>query len=167
MRQTRYRLLVIFMLSLGGVAFITSSFAGQVHDQELAELEVVQDNLDLQKEWVQYRNDTQVRHCYQLFFVERCLDRVRQTYLKEIKVVRVQELAMHDRRREVNEMIKTEKDTLRIAERQDPKNIQERADNRKAFEEKQILRAKRIEELEERRKDSAKRAQQNRSASPL
>jgi hypothetical protein len=99
--------------------------------------------------------------------VERCLDRVRQTYLKEIKVVRVQELAMHDRRREVNEMIKTEKDTLRIAERQDPKNIQERADNRKAFEEKQILRAKRIEELEERRKDSAKRAQQNRSASPL
>ena len=108
MRQTRYRLLVIFILSLGGVACITSSFAGQVHDQELAELEVVQDNLDLQKEWVQYRNDTQVRHCYQLFFVERCLDRVRQTYLKEIKVVRVQELAMHDRRREVNEMIKTD-----------------------------------------------------------
>ena len=95
------------------------------------------------------------------------MDQARVVYLKEKKIVRDQEIALHDRQRAVNEIIKDEKDQQRIAEYQDPSKVKERADNRANYEEKQRLRAEREAELEERRKDADKRAKENRKTSPL
>ena len=64
-------------------------------------------------------------------------------------------------------MQKDEKDQIRVAEYQDPKKVQERANNRAAYEEKQRLRAERAVELEERKKDAEKRSQENKQTSPL
>jgi hypothetical protein len=95
------------------------------------------------------------------------MDQARVVYLKEKKIVRDQEITLHDRQRVVNENIKDEKDQQRIAEYQDPKKVKERAENRANYEEKQRLRAQREAELEERRKDADKRAKENRKTSPL
>ena len=154
-------------LLLIGIFSVFNGFAGQVQEKELVVLEEVQSQLNLQKEWTQYRYDSNVKECYLLFWVQRCMDKARGQLLKELKVIRDQEIALHDRQRLVNEAIKDEKDQLRIAEYQDPKKVQERANNRATYEEKQRLRAERAEELEERRKDAAKRAKENRQTSPL
>ena len=141
--------------------------AGQIQEQELKVLDDVQIQLDIQREWIQYRYDSSVKSCYSLFWVQRCIDKARVQYVKENKIVRDQELELHDRKRVVNELQKDEKDQLRIAEYQDPKKIQERANNRATYEEKQRLRAERAAELEERKKDVGKRSQENRQTSPL
>lgn len=150
-----------------GIFSIFNGIAAQVQEKELMVLEEVQSHLNLQREWIQYRYDSKVKECSSLFWVQRCIDKARVQLLKESKVVRDQEIALHDRQRMVNEALKDEKDQLRIAEYQDPKKVQERADNRAAYEEKQRLRAERAEALEERRKDAAKRANENRQTSPL
>ena len=51
--------------------------------------------------------------------------------------------------------------------RQDPKRAQERADNEKAFQKKQKDAATRAADLEERRKDAPRRAQENKSGVKL
>lgn len=142
-------------------------YASLTAEQELKQLEVVQEKMDLQKQWVKYRYDSSVQVCYQLFFVDRCLTKARDIYLKESKAIRIPELEMHDRQRVLNESIKTERDKLRVAEREDPKNVQKRAENRAAFDEKQRLKAEREAELEERRKDADARASENKNTSPF
>lgn len=141
--------------------------AGISQDKELKELDIIQSNLDTQKEWITYRHDQAVAACYRQFWMQRCMDKARVQFLKENKVVRDQEIALHDRQRYVNEVIKDEQDQQRLAEYQSPEKVKERAENRANFEEKQRLRAERIAELEERRKDADKRAQENRKTSPL
>jgi hypothetical protein len=147
--------------------FTNPAYAGQVQERELKVLDEVQTQLDLQRQWIQYRYDISVKSCYTLFWVQRCLDKAYVQYVKENKAVRDQELELHDRKRLVNELQKDEKDQLRIAEYQDPKKVQERANNRAAYEEKQRLRTERAAELEERKKDAGKRSQENRQTSPL
>jgi hypothetical protein len=149
------------------LALQTQAFAGIAQDKELQQIDLIQNNLNTQYEWIQYRHDQSVSECYGKFWMQRCLDKARVVFLKEKKVVRDQEIALHDRQRVVNEMIKDEKDQQRIAEYQDPQKVKERAENRANFEEKQRLRAEREAELEERRKDADKRAKENRKTSPL
>jgi hypothetical protein len=148
---------------------IVTSFtvAGPLEDKELKELGEIQEKLDTQRDWIKYRYDQKVIDCYSYFFMQRCMDRARSDYLKDSKPIRDQEIALHDRKRVVNEAIKDEKDQLRIAEYKDPKKAKERAENRAAYEEKQRLREERIHELEERRKDAPARADENRKSSPL
>jgi hypothetical protein len=145
----------------------SQTFAGVAQDKELKEMDLIQNNLNTQSEWVQYRYDQAVSDCYSKFWMQRCLDKARLEFLKEKKIVRDQEIALHARQRVVNEVIKDEKDQQRIAEYQDPKKVKERADNRANYEEKQRLRAEREAELEDRRKDADKRAKENRKTSPL
>jgi hypothetical protein len=141
--------------------------AGVAQDKELQQIDLIQNNLNTQYEWIQYRYNQSVSECYGKFWMQRCMDKARVTFLKEKKIVRDQEIALHDRQRVVNEIIKDEKDQQRIAEYQDPQKVKERAENRAAYEEKQRLRAEREAELEERRKDAENRASENRKTSPL
>jgi len=143
------------------------SYAGVAQEKELEQIDLIQNNLNTQYDWIQYRYDQAVSDCYGKFWMQRCMDQARVVFLKEKKIVRDQEIALHDRQRAVNEMIKDEKDQQRIAEYQDPKKVKERAENRANYEEKQRLRAEREAELEERRKDADKRAKENRKTSPL
>jgi hypothetical protein len=162
----RHRFLscVIGLISL---CYVAHAHAGQAQDAELKELSQIQDQLNTQQDWVNYRYDKSVGECYHYFWVQRCMDRARAIYLKQTKIIRTQEIALHDRQRVVNAAIKDERDQLRIADYQDPSKAKERAENRAAFEEKQRLREERIQELEERRKDAPARAQENRKSSPL
>jgi hypothetical protein len=141
--------------------------AGVSQDKELQQIDLIQNNLNTQFEWIQYRYDQAVSDCYGKFWMQRCMDKARIVFLKEKKIVRDQEIALHDRQRVVNEIIKDEKDQQRMAEYQDPQKVKERAENRANYEEKQRLRAEREAELEERRKDADKRAKENRKTSPL
>ncbi|BDW11184.1 hypothetical protein PSHI8_12660 [Polynucleobacter sp. SHI8] len=141
--------------------------AGVSQDKELQQIDLIQNNLNTQFEWIQYRYDQAVSECYGKFWMQRCMDKARIVFLKEKKIVRDQEIALHDRQRVVNEIIKDEKDQQRMAEYQDPQKVKERAENRANYEEKQRLRAEREAELEERRKDADKRAKENRKTSPL
>ena len=149
------------------LALQPQSYAGIAQEKELEQIDLIQNNLNTQYEWIQYRYDQAISDCYGKFWMQRCMDQARVVYLKEKKIVRDQEIALHDRQRAVNEIIKDEKDQQRIAEYQDPSKVKERADNRANYEEKQRLRAEREAELEERRKDADKRAKENRKTSPL
>jgi len=156
-----------FASILMALALQLQVFAGVAQDKELQQIDLIQNNLNTQFEWIKYRYDQTVSECYGKFWMQSCMDKARVVFLKEKKIVRDQEIALHDRQRVVNEMIKDEKDQQRIAEYQDPKKVKERAENRANYEEKQRLRAEREAELEERRKDADKRAKENRKISPL
>lgn len=151
---------------------LVASFAGTVlatpaQIQELKQIEEIQEKLDLQKQWAKYRLDKSNVDCYKKFFTSACLKDNRAVYNQELRVIREQELPMHDRQRELKEALKTERDKEREAERNDPSKAKERDDNRRAFEEKQEKRVQRARDLEERRKDADKRSKENRNSSPF
>jgi len=74
---------------------------------------------------------------------------------------------LNENQRIFKDRIKTQRDAQRAAERADPKRSQERADNEKAFQQKQKEAAARAADLEERRKDAPRRAQENKSGVKL
>lgn len=100
-------------------------------------------------------------------FVNSCLQDARAKYRREIDPIRAQEVLLNDNQRILRDRIKTQRDAERAAERSDPKRAQERADNEKAFQQKQKEAAARAADLEERRKDAPRRAQENKSGVKL
>jgi len=99
--------------------------------------------------------------------VNSCLSDARAKYRREIDPIRAQEVLLNENQRIINERIKTERDARRAAERADPKRAQERAENEKAFLQKQKDAAARAADLDERRKDAPRRAQENKSGVKL
>ena len=63
--------------------------------------------------------------------------------------------------------IKDQEDQKRAAERASPLKAAERADNQREFDEKQKAAASRAADLERRRKDAPKRAQENKAGTQL
>jgi hypothetical protein len=141
--------------------------ATPVAEAELKKIDEIQSQLNVKKDWAKFRYDEASAACYTKFFTDSCLKDARAIYRKETLDIRNQELPMHDRQRELKETLKTERDQKRRLESQDPKKAAQRADNKKAFEEKQEKMIERTLDLEERRKDAAKRAQENRQTSPF
>ncbi len=159
-------------ISLG--AFFTSlsllttvAFAGPEEVAELAEIEKIQDNLNLQKDWAKFRLEKKQHDCYDKFFTTRCLEKARLEHRQEIKEIRSQEIPMRERERVLKSIIKDEQDEQRIKERNDPAKAKQRADNVKDYEQKQLDQIKREEDLVKKRADSEKRAQENKKANPL
>ena len=64
-------------------------------------------------------------------------------------------------------ILKDEKDAERLKQRNDPLKEEKRAENVKAFEQKQIDRDKREAELAKKRADSERRANENKKATPF
>jgi hypothetical protein len=162
-----YRILLSISIICYFLGNSTISSANQFHVEELNKLDEIQSKLDIQRQWVNYRYEKALADCYSFFWMQRCSDKARLVFLNEIKQIRDQEIALHNRQREVNEFIKDEKDQQRFADYADPQKVKERAENRANFEEKQRLRSEREAELEQRRKDAEKRAKENRNTSPL
>ncbi|MEY4557350.1 MAG: hypothetical protein RLY42_523 [Pseudomonadota bacterium] len=159
-------------ISLG--AFFTSlsllttvAFAGPAEVAELAEIEKIQDNLNLQKDWAKFRLEKKQHDCYDKFFTTRCLEKARLEHRQEIKEIRSQEIPMRERERVLKSIIKDEQDEQRIKERNDSAKAKQRADNVKDYEQKQLDQIKREEDLVKKRADSEKRAQENKKANPL
>ena len=145
----------------------TVAFAGPAEVAELAEIEKIQGNLNLQKDWAKFRLEKKQHDCYDKFFTTRCLEKARLEHRQEIKEIRAQEIPMRERERVLKSIIKDEQDAQRIKERNDPAKAKQRADNVKDYEQKQLDQIKREEDLVKKRAESEKRAQENKKGSPL
>lgn len=143
------------------------AIANPVAEAELKKIDEIQSQLNIKKDWAKYRYEETSAACYKKFFTDSCLKDARAAYRRETLDIRTQELPMHDRQRELKEALKNERDQKRRLESQDPQKAAQRADNKKAFEEKQEKMIERTLDLEDRRKDAAKRAQENRQTSPF
>ena len=152
---------ILLTMSVAPVHAVTSD------ELELEKLNQIEAQLTLQREWAEYRWKKTSAECYDKFFVNSCLSDARAKYRREIDPIRAQEVLLNENQRIIKERIKTERDARRAAERADPKRAQERAENEKAFLQKQKDAAARAANLEERRKDAPRRAQENKSGVKL
>ena len=144
--------------------FLSTLIMAATNDElELERLNQIEAELTLQGEWADYRWKKTNSECYAKFFVNSCLEDARAKYRREIDPIRSQEVLLNENQRIFKDRIKTQRDAQRAAERADPKRSQERADNEKAFQQKQKEAAARAADLEERRKDAPRRAQENKS----
>jgi uncharacterized protein YeeX (DUF496 family) len=123
--------------------------------------------LELQREWAKYRWGKASADCYQNYWVNYCLRTARADYRKEIDPIQVQEVALHEVQRNLRKSIKDQEDKKRATERASPEKAAERVDNQREFEEKQKAAAARAADLEQRRKDAPKRAQENKAGTQL
>jgi hypothetical protein len=154
----------IFLLTsaLGGISFATPA-----EEAELAKLDKIEQELELQREWAKYRWGKASSDCYQNYWVNYCLRSARADYRKEIDPISEQELALHEVQRKLRKSVKDQEDQKRAAERASPVKAAERNDNQREFEEKQKAAAARAADLEQRRKDAPKRAQENKAGTQL
>ena len=148
--------------------FLSTLIMAATNDElELERLNQIEADLTLQREWADYRWKKTNSECYAKFFVNSCLEDARAKYRREIDPIRSQEVLLNENQRIFKDQIKTQRDAQRAAERADPKRSQERVDNEKAFQQKQKEAAARAADLEERRKDAPRRAQENKSGVKL
>ncbi len=150
-------------LALGvGIAQATPA-----QEAELEKLDKIEAELTLQREWADYRWKKASAECYEKYLVNRCLSQTRAQYRKEIDPIRAQEVELNTAQRELRRLLKDERDAKRIADKADPTKAAERAQNKRAYEQKQVDAAKRAEDLEERRKDAPRRTQENKAGTQL
>lgn len=152
---------VLFVL-LTGIVYATPA-----QEAELEKLDKIEAELTLQREWADYRWKKASAECYQAYLVNRCLSQARAQYRKEIDPIRAQEVELNTAQRELRKLLKDERDAKRIAEKADPTKAAERAENVRAYQEKQEEAARRAADLEERRKDAPRRAQENKAGTQL
>ena len=152
----------LVITSLSGIALATPS-----EEAELATLDKIESELELQREWAKYRWDKASSDCYQNYWVNYCLRSARAEYRKEIDPIRVQEVELHEVQRKLRASIKDQRDAAKIAERTSAEKAAERTANQKEFEQKQKAAAARAADLEQRRKDAPKRAQENKAGTQL
>jgi hypothetical protein len=154
---------IVFGLALG----IGAVHATPAQEAELQKLDLIEAELNLQREWADYRWKKASSECYKKYLVNRCLSQTRAQYREEIDPIRAQEVELNAAQRELRERLKDERDAKRIADKADPAKAAERTQNKRAFEEKQQEAAKRAADLEERRKDAPRRAQENKAGTQL
>ena len=155
-----------------GIFLLVSSISGIVlatpaEEAELAKLDKIESELELQRDWAKYRWGKASSDCYQNYWVNYCLRSARADYRKEIDPISEQERALHEVQRNLRKSIKDQEDQKRAAERAAPEKVAERADNQREFEDKQKAAAARAADLEQRRKDAPKRAQENKAGTQL
>lgn len=159
------------LLSIG-VFLLVCSFSSLVlatpaEEAELEQLDKIERELELQRDWAKYRWEKTNTECYQKYWVNSCLRDSRAEYRKEIDPIRAQEVELHEVQRKLRASIKDQRDAAKIAERTSIEKAAERSANQKAFEEKQKAAAARAADVEQRRKDAPKRAQENKAGTQL
>jgi hypothetical protein len=155
-----------------GIFLVVCSFSSLVlgtpaEEAELEQLDKIEQELELQRDWAKYRWGKASSECYQKFWVNSCLRSARAEYRKEIDPIREQEVALHEVQRGLRKSLKDQEDIKRAAERVSPEKAAERSDNQRQYEEKQKEAAARAADLEQRRKDAPKRAQENKAGTQL
>jgi hypothetical protein len=136
-------------------------------EAELEKLDKIEQELELQRDWAKYRWGKASSECYQKYWVNDCLKDSRAQYRKEIDPIRAQEVELHEVQRKLRASIKDQRDATKIAERASAEKAAERVTNQKEFEEKQKAAAARAADVEQRRKDAPKRAQENKVGTQL
>jgi hypothetical protein len=161
----RSKIFIGIFLLLSSISGITS--ATPAEEVELAKLDKIESELELQRDWAKYRWGKASSDCYQNYWVNYCLRSARAEYRKEIDPISEQERALHEVQRNLRKSIKDQEDQKRAAERASPVKAAERVDNQREFEDKQKAAAARAADLEQRRKDAPKRAQENKAGTQL
>jgi len=156
-----------FWVLLLACSFSTLSLATPAEEAQLEQLDKIERDLELQRDWAKYRWDKTNSECYQKYWVNDCLKDSRAQYRKEIDPIRAQEVELHEVQRKLRASIKDQRDATKIAERASAEKAAERSANQKEFEEKQKAAAARAADLEQRRKDAPKRAQENKAGTQL
>ncbi|WP_231969932.1 hypothetical protein [Polynucleobacter necessarius] len=141
--------------------------ATPAEEAELEQLDRIEQQLELQRDWAKYRWGKTSSECYQKYCVNSCLKDARALYRKEIDPIRAQEVALHEVQRKLRKSLKSQADIKRSAERASPEKAAERAANQAEYEQKQKDAAARAADLERRRKDAPKRAQENKAGTQL
>ena len=162
-----FRGLFVSSFFLLSCTFSPLGLATPEEEAQLERLDKIEQELELQREWAKYRWEKTNSECYQKYWVNDCLRNSRAQYRKEIDPIRAQEVELHVVQRQLRASIKDQRDAKKIAERASPEKAAERADNQKEFEEKQKAAAARAADLEQRRKDAPKRAQENKAGTQL
>ncbi len=144
-----------------------SLYATPAEEAQLEQLNQIERELELQRDWAKYRWEKTNSECYQKYWVNRCLSEARAEYRREIDPIRAQEVELHEVQRNLSASLKDQRDAKKIAERASAEKAAERAANQKEFEEKQKAAAERAADLEQRRKDAPKRAQENKAGTQL
>ena len=159
------------LFSLGTFLLIFSFsnllLATPAEEAQLEQLDKIERDLELQRDWAKYRWDKKNSECYQKYWVNSCLKDSRAEYRKEIDPIRAQEVELHEVQRKLRASIKDQRDAAKIAERASAEKAAERSANQKEFEEKQKAAAARAADVEQRRKDAPKRAQENKAGTQL
>ena len=161
----RSKIFIGIFLLLSSISGIT--LATPAEEVELAKLDKIESELELQRDWAKYRWGKASSDCYQNYWVNYCLRSARAEYRKEIDPISEQERALHEVQRNLRKSIKDQEDQKRAAERASPVKAAERVDNQREFEDKQKAAAARAADLEQRRKDAPKRAQENKAGTQL
>lgn len=159
------------LLSLGAFLLVCSFsslvLATPAEEAQLEQLDKIERELELQRDWAKYRWEKTNSECYQKYWVNSCLKDSRAEYRKEIDPIRAQEVELHEVQRKLRASIKDQRDAAKIAERASAEKAAERTANQKEFEEKQKAAATRAADVEQRRKDAPKRAQENKAGTQL
>ena len=159
------------LLSLGAFLLVCSLssmvLATPAEEAQLEQLDKIEQELELQRDWAKYRWGKTNSECYQKYWVNRCLSQSRAEYRKEIDPIQAQEVELHEVQRKLRASIKDQRDAAKIAERASAEKAAERSANQKEFEEKQKAAAARAADVEQRRKDAPKRAQENKAGTQL
>ena len=159
------------LISLGACLLVCSFsnlvLATPAEEAQLERLDKIERDLELQRDWAKYRWDKKNSECYQKYWVNSCLKDSRAEYRKEIDPIRAQEVELHEVQRKLRASIKDQRDAAKIAERASAEKAAERSANQKEFEEKQKAAAARAADVEQRRKDAPKRAQENKAGTQL
>lgn len=159
------------LLSLGAFllacSFSSLLLATPAEEAQLEQLDKIERDLELQRDWAKYRWEKTSSECYQKYWVNDCLKESRAKYRKEIDPIRVQAVELGEVQRKLRASIKDQRDAAKIAERASAEKAAERSANQKEFDEKQKAAAARAADLEQRRKDAPKRAQENKAGTQL
>jgi hypothetical protein len=161
----RSKFFITSFLLIGSISGVV--LATPAEEAELERLNKIERELELQRDWAKYRWGKAQTDCYQNYWVNHCLRNARAQYRKEIDPISEQERALHEVQRNLRKSIKDQEDQKRAAERASSEKAAERADNQREFEEKQKASAARAADLEQRRKDAPKRAQENKAGTQL
>ena len=162
-----WRELFALNLLLLSCTFSPLGLATPEEEAQLEQLDKIERELELQREWAKYRWDKTNSECYQKYWVNSCLRDSRAKYRMEIDPIRAQEVELHVVQRQLRASIKDQRDAAKIAERASAEKAAERAANQREFEEKQKAAAARAADLEQRRQDAPKRAQENKAGTQL
>ena len=167
MRGHTIRSRIFLGIFVAAVSFSGLVLATPAEEAELAQLDKIEQELELQREWAKYRWGKAQSDCYQKYWVNYCISSARKEYRNEIDPITKQEVALHEVQRKLRKSLKDQEDIKRAAERASPVKAAERVDNQREFEEKQKAAAARAADLEQRRKDAPKRALENKSGTQL
>ena len=167
MRSLVLRSKIFLGIFVAAYSFGSLVLATPAEEAELAQLDKIEQELELQREWAKYRWGKAQSDCYQKYWVNYCISSARTQYRKEIDPITQQEIALHEVQRKLRKSLKYQEDIKRAAERASPVKAAERADNQREFEEKQKAAVVRAADVEQRRKDAPKRAQENKSGTQL